>query len=579
MAEQRVPRRLAAILAADVVGYSHLVEQDEAGTLAMLKARRKAVLEPLVAQHRGRIFKVTGDGVLVEFASAVHAVQCAIDLQRGIAAANAGVSEDRRIVLRVGVNLGDVILEDRDLYGDGVNIASRLEAIAEPGGVLISGTTYYHVKNKVDSDFQDLGVRSLKNISEPVRVYRVTGTPRVSVAAAKVISNKPSVAVLPLTNTSGDPEQEYFADGVTEDIITGLSRFHELFVIAPGSSFAFKGQATSVGEIGAELGVRYVVQGSVRKLVDRVRLTVHLLDANDSRQLWAERYEREDIFAVQDAVTQAIVARVMGRVIETAHDRALHTSPERLLAYDCWLRGQHQLLLWTRDGDLEALTWFERALEKEPHFARAHSSIALLLNARTLTAPGYPEESVDRSRALRHARLSVEYDNEDARSHLSLAWVSLWLADHARARRHFQLAEDLNINAADNIMNCACATACLGDTAKAKLLAEQARKLNPFHADWYYYVLTQIHFLGGDYREAFDAGHPYINGFQELAGWTTAALGILGREDEARAEGRRFLHIVEGAWAGETPMQTEDAVAWFLSVNHFLHNDDKQLLL
>ncbi len=265
VAETRVQRRLAAILAADVVAYSRLMEQDESGTLAVLKARRKEVLEPLVTRHQGRIFKITGDGVLVEFGSAVNAVQCAIDLQRGMTVANGDLPEPPRIVLRIGVNLGDVMVEGSDLYGDGVNIAARLEGIAEPGGVLVSGMAFDYVRNKVNAAFDDLGTQTLKNIAEPVRVYRIAGTPRVSVASTGTASDKPSIAVLPFTNMSGDPEQEYFADGMVEDIITALSHFKALFVIARNSSFVYKGRGVDIAQVAEELGVRYVLEGSVRK--------------------------------------------------------------------------------------------------------------------------------------------------------------------------------------------------------------------------------------------------------------------------------------------------------------------------
>jgi len=275
MAEERTKRRLTAILAADVVGYSRLMEQDEAGTLATLKARRAEVLKPLVARHQGRVFKIAGDGVLVEFGSAVNAVQCAIELQRGMATANGDLSEEHRIVLRVGVNLGDVMVEGGDLYGDGVNIAARLQGLAEPGGILISGTAYEYVKNKVKAGYIDLGTQNLKNIVEPILAYRIAGTPLVSVVAPRALAEKPSIAVLSFANMSGDPEQQYFSDGITEDIITELSRFRSLFVMARISSLAFKQKPIKVQDIARELGVAYVVEGSVRRAVDRVRITAH----------------------------------------------------------------------------------------------------------------------------------------------------------------------------------------------------------------------------------------------------------------------------------------------------------------
>jgi adenylate cyclase len=282
MAEERTQRRLAAILAADVVGYSRLMEADEAGTLVVLKARRKQVLEPLVAKHAGRVFKVTGDGVLVEFASAVNAVSCAVDLQQGMAAANSDQPGDRHVVLRIGVNLGDVMVEGGDLYGDGVNIAARLEAIAEPGGICLSGMVHQNVKAKLDLAFEDLGEQRLKNIAEPVRALRVrlgTIAARDSRLAAMLpLPDKPSIAVLPFQNMSGDPAQEYFADGMVEEIITALSRFRGLFVIARNSSFTYKGRAADVKQVGRELGVRYVLEGSLRKAGNKVRITGQLID-------------------------------------------------------------------------------------------------------------------------------------------------------------------------------------------------------------------------------------------------------------------------------------------------------------
>src|SRR5687767_11875908 len=274
MAEER--RRLAAVLAADVVGYSRLMEQDEPDTLARLKTWRKEILEPLVTQHQGRIFKFTGDGVLVEFGSAVNAVQCAINLQHGMAAANARIAEARHMVLRIGVNLGDVMVEDDDLYGDGVNIAARLEGIAEPGGVAISGNVFDYVKNKVKAGFEDLGTQTLKNIAEPVRIYRITGTPRVAIPTSKGATDKPSIAVLPFTNMSGDPEQAYFSDGITEDILTELSRFRALSVIARNSSFRFRGGDVDVVRVGRELNVQYLLEGSVRKMGSKLRITAQL---------------------------------------------------------------------------------------------------------------------------------------------------------------------------------------------------------------------------------------------------------------------------------------------------------------
>jgi adenylate cyclase len=324
MTEARVRRRLAAILAADVVGYSRLMEMDEAGTLAALKARRGDVLAPVVTQHHGRIVKVMGDGVLVEFASAVDAVQCAVELQKGFANANQSVPDTHHIVLRIGINLGEVIIEGSDLYGDGVNLAARLEAIAESGGICVSAKVFAEVQGKVDISFDDMGERALKNIALPQRVYRVAGhapnpAPLSSERGTEPLSlpSRPSIAVLPFLNLSGDPEQEYLTDGLTEDIITGLSRVRGLFVIARNSAFAYKGQAVAVTLVARDLGVRYVLEGSVRKFGHRVRISAQLVDATTGHHVWAEKFDREliEIFDLQDEITRNVVASTQTQIL------------------------------------------------------------------------------------------------------------------------------------------------------------------------------------------------------------------------------------------------------------------------
>ena len=382
---ERPKRRLAVILAADVVGYSRLMEQDEAGTLATLKARRREVLEPLVARHRGRIFKIAGDSALAEFGSAVGAVQCAIDLQREMASANDALSDERSIVLRIGVNLGDVIVEGSDLYGDGVNIAARLEGMAEPGGILVSGTAYDHVRNKVSTGFDDLGVRNLKNIREPVRVFAVSGISHVRAAA--VTADKPSIAILPFVNMSGDPGQTYFSDGVTEDIITELSRFPSLFVVARNSSFQYRDKAVDVRRIALELGVRYLVEGSVRKAANRVRITAQLIDAANGSHLWSERYDRsiDGLFEVQDEVTRTIVATLVGRV-EAAEMKGVRQRPtDNLHAYEALLRGIEHLRGQGDDDNRRARELFESAVALDPRYGLAHAYVPWLCSSNTGT--------------------------------------------------------------------------------------------------------------------------------------------------------------------------------------------------
>jgi len=383
MAEERTEeRRLAAIMAADVVGYSRLLEQDEAGTLAALKKRRKDILVPLVAQHHGRIVKVMGDGVLVEFASAVNAVRCAGELQKDTVKANADLAEDRRIHLRIGINLGDVIVEGGDLYGDGVVVAVRLQSMADPGGICISGSVHEQVGNKLPLSFEDLGPCEAKNIAKPVQVFRVKAEGDGSVRRAAELQPrqaKPSIAVLPFVNMSGDPEQEYFSDGITEDIIIDLSKVSTLSVLSRNTTFTFKGKAVDVGRVAQRLKVGYVVEGSVRKAGGRVRITAQLIDAIKDIHVWGERYDRElnDIFALQDEIAQAIVAALKVRLLPAEKKAIENRSTQDPKAYQLYLLGRYY---WIQHGlrNLEiAVRFCRQALEIDPNYARAWALVAL----------------------------------------------------------------------------------------------------------------------------------------------------------------------------------------------------------
>jgi adenylate cyclase len=380
MPEERTQRRLAAILAADVVGFSRLMEADEAGTMTALKARRRDVLDPLVSKHQGRVFKVTGDGVLVEFGSAVNAVQCAVDLQQAFSAANADLPDNHHIVLRIGVNLGDVMVEGSDLYGDGINIAARLEGVAEPGGILVSGTAYDHTRSKVKVGFEDLGAQVLKNIAEPVRAYRVTGTPVVAVSRPKPASGKPSVAVLPFANMSGDPEQEYFSDGISEDIITDLSKVAALVVISRNTAFSFKGKSLNLALVARQLNVRYVLEGSVRKAGGRVRITAQLIEGATDTHVWAERYDRtlDDIFALQDEIARAIVDALKIKLMPEERAGIGKRTTENVEAYQYYLMGRQHALRLGRRNYLSARRHYQRAIEIDPNYARAHAGFALV---------------------------------------------------------------------------------------------------------------------------------------------------------------------------------------------------------
>ena len=389
MTDNRVERRLAAILAADVAGYSRLMGADEEGTLARLKAVRKALVDPTITAHRGRIVKTTGDGMLVEFASAVDAARCAIEVQRGVVEQNAGVPQVKRIEFRVGIHVGDIIVDDDDIFGDGVNIAARLEGIAEAGGVCISDDAHRQIRGKIDIAFEDMGPQNLKNITEPMRAWRLgsdakpssSPSPKRSVETAQSLSlpDKPSIAVLPFQNMSGDLEQEYLADGVVEEIITALSHFKSLFVIARNSSFTYKGHAVDVKQVGRDLGVRYVLEGSVRKAANRVRITGQLIDTATGVHLWADRFDGGigDIFGLQDQVTESVVGAIAPAVEKAEIERAKRKPTESVDAYTLYLRGLAKLYQFSnRQAYDEALQLFNDAVELDPEFAAAYGQAA-----------------------------------------------------------------------------------------------------------------------------------------------------------------------------------------------------------
>jgi adenylate cyclase len=426
-----VSRRLVAVFAADVEGYSRLMGADEVGTLKGLTERR-AILDRIIGEHRGRIANTAGDSVLAEFGSVVDAVQCAVDAQTALAEANATLAPDRRISFRIGVHIGDVMVRAGDLFGDGVNIAARLQTLAKPGSVCISGATYDQVRKVLPMTFVDLGVQQVKNIQEPIRAYQVgkpNGTreaPPTRVAEAESLPplpDKPSIAVLPFENMSGDPEQEYFADGMVEEIITALSRFKWLFVIARNSSFTFKGKAVDVKEVGRRLGVRYVLEGSVRKAAGKVRITGQLIDAVTGAHIWADRFERDltDIFALQDEVTSAVVSAVQPKLIQAEITMAARRRPENLTAYDFFLRALPQFYLATCEGLAEAIRLAHRALELDPRFGPV-AALAGHCHMHNVLWGYSTDPQFERKEAVRLLRLALSIDDSDPET---LAWVSV----------------------------------------------------------------------------------------------------------------------------------------------------------
>ncbi|HEX9461553.1 MAG TPA: adenylate/guanylate cyclase domain-containing protein [Alphaproteobacteria bacterium] len=427
--QDRVERRLAAILAADIAGYSRLMGADEEGTLAALKALRKSLIDPKIDSHRGRTVKTTGDGALVEFASAVDAVRCAMDVQRTMAERNVDIPEDRRIEFRIGINVGDVILDEGDIYGDGVNIAARVETLSQPGAICLSDSAYQQIKGKLALDVNDMGEQRLKNIAEPVRVYSV----RLNNAPARpalALPDKPSIAVLPFQNMSGDPEQEYFVDGMAEDIITALSRMRWLFVIARNSSFVYKGRAVDLKQVGRELGVRYVLEGSVRKTANRVRITGQLIDTSTGAHLWADRFDGGlgDVFDLQDHVTTNVVGAIAPMLERAEIERAKRKPTESLDAYDYFLRGMACVHQWSSEANDGALRIFHKAIELDPDFASAYGMASWCyvwrwINRWTL------DRAQETAEATRLARRAVDLGDDDAVA-LSMAGYALVFMAH-----------------------------------------------------------------------------------------------------------------------------------------------------
>jgi adenylate cyclase len=413
VAEQRVQRRLAAILAADVVGYSALMQRAEEATYAEFERLKREVIEPSLSRHDGRLIKTTGDGALAEFASPSAAVRCAVEMQESIASGRSSFK------LRIGVNLGEVIVgADSDLFGDGINIAVRLEGTADPGGILISEKVYSEVEGKLDVGFEDRGEQQLKNISKPVRAYALCagahGALIDRLSGAPPLPDKPSIAVLPFQNMSDDPKQEYFADGMVEEIITALSRFRWLFVIARNSSFTFKGKAVDVKEVGRRLGVRYVLEGSVRKAPGKVRITGQLIDAVTGAHIWADRFERDltDVFALQDEVTIAVVSAIEPKLLQTEIAIATRRRPENLTAYDFYLRALPQFYLATREGLAEATRLAHRALELDPRFGLA-AALAGVCHVRNVNNRYAVDPHFERKEAIRLSRLALSLDGDD----------------------------------------------------------------------------------------------------------------------------------------------------------------------
>jgi TolB-like protein/Tfp pilus assembly protein PilF len=552
VAEHRAERRLTAILAADIVGYSRLMAADEAGTLASLKSHRSEVFEPKAAEYRGRVVKLMGDGTLMEFGSVVDAVAFALDVQRTLARRNADVPESRLTAYRIGINIGDIIVDGEDIYGDGVNVAARLEALAPPGGICISGGVHDQVKRKLETAFLPLGPQSLKNLVEPVEVWAWSpdGVFATTVPAERLaLPDKPSIAVLPFANMSADPEQEYFADGITEDIITGLSRCGWLFVIARNSTFRYRGTATDVRTVGKELGVRYVLEGSVRRSGARVRITSQLIEAENGTHLWADRHDRElaDIFDLQDEITQGVVAALEPTLKKAEIERVRRKRPDDLGAYDLYLRAVQQMYDVRPEGRVAALEFVARALAIDPNYAEAHGVAAWCYFRRSLWEGSLP--APHREAMLRHARAVQELNSEDA-STLAHAAIALALAthDYETALAMIERALGSNPNSAHAHGHGSVINTWAGNYDKSIELSDRALRLSPFDPLRVMPLAGQAgaRMMKGDYEGAVTYAKRAMQVYPTHSPSfliMIASLVRLERVEQAQAMARRMLEV------------------------------------
>ena len=560
-------------MAADVAGYSRLIGADESGTLKALKAIRAELIDPAIAAHNGRLVKTTGDGLLVEFGSVVDALRCATEVQAEMAERSATASADKRIEFRIGINVGDIVIEDGDIFGDGVNIAARLEALAEPGGICVSARVQEDAAGKLELSFEDMGEQALKNIARLVRVYRVaTGAASATVqeTPALALPDKPSVAVLPFTNMSADPEQEFFADGIAEDVITALSRYPSLFVIARNFCFTYKGRAVDVKEIGRELGVRYVLEGSLRKSANRIRVTAQLVEAESGKHVCAERYDRDlaDIFALQDEITETVTIAIAPAIANAEQHRAMRKPPGNLDAWAAYQRGLWHFSKFTTNDNAIAQKFFQQAIKSDPNFAGGHWGLALAyLYAAAIFQSLSLLEALRSTEAL--ARRAVELDSSDAaaRSALSLALLSLGDTEGAQDKVELALATSPNLAIAHGI---------LGDTLvysgrpkEGVVAIQRSMRLDPrdpMKAFFLQNVAVGLYF-SREYDAAIEAANRTIRSypaFPNIYRWLAAALGQLGRIGEAQGALQKAIALAPAMF----DMYVHTRPPWFRPEDH-----------
>jgi TolB-like protein/class 3 adenylate cyclase len=555
MSEERVERRLAAIMAADVVGYSRLMGADEEGTLASLRTLRRELIHPKFDQHKGRIVKTTGDGMLVEFASVVDAVRCAVEMQREMVVRNLGVPDDQRIEIRVGINLGDIIVEDGDIFGDGVNVAARLEALAEPGGICVSRVVRDQVRDKLDFSFDDMGEQAVKNIARPVRVFHVRVTesaiaPPESPTPMLALPDKPSLVVLPFQNMSGDPEQEYFVDGMVEEITTAIARLPWLFAIARNSAFTYKGRAVDVKQVAQELGVRYVLEGSVRKAGNRVRIAGQLIDTTTGAHIWAARFDGalDDIFELQDQVASSVAGAIEPKLRQSEIERASRKPTANLTAYDLYLRALAQSYRYTDEAFAEAVVLAREALAIDPSYTPAAAMVGWCRMLQRTQGWGALSDE-DTGEACRLARQALEAARDDAETIWQAALTLFFLAgEAAMAAAALDRAMALNPNSANAWLARGIIHAWRNQPEAAIEAIERARRLSPFDPYTFRnaYNLAIAHLAARRFEQAIEWADRALHDQPRTVTAMrvkVAALAHLGQLDEARAELSRMLAI------------------------------------
>jgi adenylate cyclase len=573
MHQVTVQRRLMAILAGDMVGYSRLMENDEAGTLARLKAHRLELIDPSIGKNGGRIIKTTGDGLLVEFPSLVDATACAIEIQQRMARRNADLPPERRILFRFGVNLGDVIIEDDgDVFGDGVNIAARVQELAEPGGICVTGAAYEQLGSRIDVAFESLGEAKLKNIERPISVFRLrwdgaSQAPQPSPALPSEPSvEPPSIAVLPFANMSGDPEQEFFADGLTEDIITELSRFRDLLVISRNSTFVHKGKPVNIQEVAKEFRVQYVVEGSVRKAGNRVRITVQLIDAVTDRHIWAERYDRElqDIFAIQDEVASSIVSTLSGRLEAAAQERATRKPTDNMAAYECVLAAKVLHHRSNIEDNKKAQALINRAIALDPKYAHAHAWKACILGQAWLyNWCAYREETWNE--VVAELEKALRLDDSDSDVHRILAAVNITRDDLEAASYHQEKALSLNPNYDLIVVQMGELLTWLGRPEEGIEWIRKAMRLNPHHPERFWNHLGRAQFVARRYREAIESFRRISKPDQFHLAFLAASHASLGENQTAANYARQVV-----------ARDPEFGVEKYLGTLHYRQSEDSE---